>query len=226
MDGIHDLGGKQGFGVVQMEKNEPVFHYSWEAKVFSFVLAGLRAGAWNNTDKFRHAIERIDPVSYLTNGYYGRWLAAVETLLLESGVVNPGDLEKELERMGVENQDGYVSGARPLVVPDPLGVNENMLTASRTPSGEPLFGVGDKVFTSKTGHEGHTRLPSYARGKNGLIIAVHGSWVYPDTNAHGKGEQPQFLYTVEFSGEELWGEACDHDILVSLDLFEPYLSRS
>ena len=72
MDSMHDLGGKEGFGEVLVEADEPVFHERWEAAVFTMVRAGAAAGGWNNTDRFRHAIERIDPVAYLPHGYYGR----------------------------------------------------------------------------------------------------------------------------------------------------------
>ena len=69
----------------------------------------------------------------------------------------------------------------------------------------------------------HTRLPRYARGKTGVVVAVRGAHVFPDTNAHGLGEQPQWLYTVRFAGKELWGGDADPTLSVSIDAFEPYL---
>ena len=53
---------------------------------------------------------------------------------------------------------------------------------------------------------GHTRLPRYARGRAGVVERVHGAHVLPDANAHGAGEQPQWLYTVRFAARELWGD--------------------
>ncbi|MFU8813937.1 MAG: SH3-like domain-containing protein, partial [Pseudomonadales bacterium] len=65
--------------------------------------------------------------------------------------------------------------------------------------------------------------PAYARSKRGVVDAAHGGWVFPDSNAHGQGENPQHLYTVVFTGEELWGEESEPGVRVSLDLFESYL---
>ena len=71
--------------------------------------------------------------------------------------------------------------------------------------------------------KGHTRLPRYARGKVGEIVRRHGAHVFPDTNAHGAGEAPQHLYTVRFTGTELWGEGADPTLTVSIDAFDSYL---
>ena len=61
MNGIHDMGGMDGFGTVKVEPNEPVFHQPWEGRVFALtVLAGIRL---SNVDAFRHAVERLDPVT-------------------------------------------------------------------------------------------------------------------------------------------------------------------
>ena len=82
---------------------------------------------------------------------------------------------------------------------------------------------GDRVRTRNLNPRGHTRLPRYARDKTGVIERVHGAFVFPDTNAHGAGEHPQWLYTVRFSGPELWGEEADPTIAVSVDAWESYL---
>lgn len=84
MDGIHDLGGRHGFGASLEERDELVFHDAWEKRVFAVASLVLGAGCFN-ADEFRHAIERVDPVSYLSDGYYGRWLSGVELLVRESG---------------------------------------------------------------------------------------------------------------------------------------------
>ena len=73
---------------------------------------------------------------------------------------------------------------------------------------------------------GHTRLPRYARGKKGVIESVRGVFVFPDTNAHGGGEQPQWVYTVLFEARELWGDEADATHSVSLDAWESYLERA
>jgi nitrile hydratase len=85
------------------------------------------------------------------------------------------------------------------------------------------FSVGDRVVTRNMHPKGHTRLPRYARGKEGVIERVHGAHVFPDTNAHREGENPQWLYTVRFTGRALWGEEVDPHLAVSIDAWESYL---
>ena len=52
MDGVHDLGGKTGFGKVDKAHADEVFHERWEASVFSMLAVGPKTGAWTNTDRF------------------------------------------------------------------------------------------------------------------------------------------------------------------------------
>jgi nitrile hydratase len=192
MDGIHDLGGMHGFGPVEIEPHEPLFHAPWEGRVFA--LSGVAiAAAGHNVDKFRHAIERIDPVTYLTAGYYGRWLRAIETLLSDAGEI--GRPAGQVGRRSVRRD------------------------APRAPR----FRAGDPVRARNLHPPGHTRLPRYARGKRGRIEAVYDAYVFPDTNAHDRGEDPQHVYCVAFAGEELWGADAEPGTVVHLDLFEPYL---
>jgi len=94
MNGIHDIGGMHGFGQV-LEVNEPVFHRSWEGRVFAMASLAIAAGV-ANSDSFRHAIERLLAVAYLTLGYYGRRLAALENLLIDAGWVSPDEVEAHL----------------------------------------------------------------------------------------------------------------------------------
>lgn len=222
MDGIHDLGGKHGFGKVIREADEPVFHERWEAAVFAMMQASAAAGALPNIDRFRHAIERIDPAAYLVHGYYGRWLGAVETLLVEAGIVSQQDIDVRAIENGAAPDD--LLAARPSRTPDPVGPAPAQLTSDR-PVGTARFEPGDLVRTTKEVKSGHTRLPSYARGRVGTVIRHQGGWVYPDTNAHGLGENATHLYTVQFDGQELWGGG-DPNIKINLDLFEPYLSKA
>jgi nitrile hydratase beta subunit len=229
MDGIHDLGGRQGFGKVHLGTehrgdNEPPFHERWEAAVFAMSAAGARAGAWNNTDRFRHGIERIDPVAYLSHGYYGRWLGGIETLLVEAGIIRRAELTALALELGASEWDLIASV--PSATPDPLNEVAAAPTASRPTSSPPRFTNGDRVLTIANGTTGHTRIPSYARGRTGIILDSHGTWVYPDSNAHGLGEAPQHLYTIRFSAAELWGGEAEPGTWIHLDLFEPYLARA
>ena len=224
MDGIHDLGGKHGYGRVVREADEPVFHDRWEAKVFAMNGAARQGGAWTNTDRFRHGVERIDPVSYLTDTYYGRWLGGIETLLVETGVFTTDEISARAEALGA-NPDARIA-ARPSADPDPVPAPPAGRSASRPSERTPLFAVGDRVRTARTVTPGHTRLPAYARDKQGTITATHGAWVFPDSNAHGGGEAPCELYTVVFDGKTLWGESAEDGAVVYIDLFEPYLQEA
>ncbi len=223
MDGIHDLGGKHGFGAVVREPGEPVFHAKWEARVFA-VMRGLGGVAVASSDHFRHGIERILPEAYLRHGYYGRWLGGLETLAIEAGVVDAAAIEARMRERGVEPSrcvaaGAAVRGARPPALDRaPLGRG-----AARALAAPPRFALGDRVRTSRFPVPGHTRLPAYARGRVGAVVALHGGWVFPDDNAHGRGESPCHLYTVAFAGEELWGTTAEPNAEVRLDLFEPYL---
>jgi nitrile hydratase beta subunit len=224
MDGVHDLGGKHGLGAVAIEGDGPAFHDRWQGAVFTIV-NGLRVhGINHNVDQFRHAVERIDPVSYLTDGYYGRWLGAAETMLIEAGTLSQAEITARAVSLGADPLDRIA--ARPSQHPDNFSatpVADDLPTGEREVERPAKFEQGQRVRTQAFGVPGHTRLPAYARGVVGEIVACHGGWVYPDTNAHGYGEQPQHLYTVAFAGDQLWGDAGEPQLEVCIDLFEPYL---
>lgn len=252
MDGVHDLGGKPGYGRVAAQAGEPVFQARWEAAVFAMMRATAAAGALGNADRFRHAIERIHPGAYLTQGYYGRWLGGLENLLVEAGLITQEEIRAKLLEAGVADE-GLVA-AQPARRPPPLApeaqethdaqktqarqgqetqgaqktqeaqkTQARQASAQRRSAASPLFQPGDLVQTAADAKPCHTRLPAYARGKRGQVIAHHGAWVFPDSNAHGEGENPQHLYTVSFASETLWQGPGFH---VHLDLFEPYLARA
>ena len=103
MNGVHDLGGMQGFGPIAPEANEPVFHHEWERRVFGVMIASFGGGHYN-VDQFRHAIERMGASHYLTTSYYEHWLASLETLLTENGTITRDELaarQAELARGAV-----------------------------------------------------------------------------------------------------------------------------
>ncbi|NKC01384.1 MAG: nitrile hydratase subunit beta [Pseudomonadales bacterium] len=221
MDGIHDLGGRQGFGPIATAGDPVPLPERWQGFVFALVNQLLREGIAANVDHFRHSVERIEPSNYLSDGYYGRWLGGAETLLIESAVISRAEVES---RLPAQNN----VAARPSAAPDQFSAppkdEQSPSTALRQSSQPAKFEVGAAVLTAKHGASGHSRLPAYARNCIGTIVSVNGVWVYPDTHAHGKGEAPEYLYTVCFQGADLFGEECDQDVEVCLDLFEPYLS--
>jgi nitrile hydratase beta subunit len=224
MDGIHDFGGASGYGPVVRESDEPAFHERWEAGVFTMVNAVRAADICHNTDQFRHAVERINEQAYLEHSYYGRWLGGLENLLVEAGALSQKDIEEKVSSLG-GNSTSLIA-AQPAVSPDIFSdtvLQESGPGAFRKIDNQPAFQPGEWVKTLHSKVLGHTRLPAYARGKKGQIIESHAAWVYPDSNAHGQGEMPQYLYTVAFSGSQLWGAEAEPGTFTHLDLFEPYL---
>ena len=213
MNGIHDMGGLHGFGRVELEPDEPVFHARWEARVFGMRILGMLRLA-TTIDARRHALERLDPVTYLANGYYGRWLASLERELREAGVLRPGELEARLAGGSARAAPLPALPARPAPPPHPF---------LREVDAAPVFAVGDRVRTRNHQPPGHTRLPAYARSRRGSVARVYPACVFPDTNAHGRGEHPQPVYAVRFAAHELWGESAEPGTFVHLDCFESYL---
>jgi len=221
VNGVHDLGGMDGFGHVNPESNEPVFHHPWEATVFGISLTAM--GQEANLDRFRHLIERMDPVRYLSSTYYEHWLAAIETAYIEGGVLTAGNLDHRANEIACDPE-------RKLSRRDEPARTEGILRAIRVGNSSkrrvktrPLFKTGDTVVTRNLNPRGHTRLPRYARGKRGVIDRVHGAFAFPDSNAHGLGEKPEHVYSVRFAGHELWGEAAEPNQCVNLDLWQSYL---
>ena len=220
MNGVHDLGGRHGFGAIDYDTSEEVFHDRWEAVVFAITNRALASGVAKNVDHFRHSVERIDPVSYLSDTYYGRWLGGVETLLEEAGVLRSEDITQRAVERGADREARVAARPSGHTWQDDTPRSQS---AARRGVVTAKFSVGDMVTTRNLNPSGHTRLPSYARGACGCVVAEHGAWVLPDANAHGRGEQPETLYTIAFEGSELWGDTTEPCVSVRLDLFESYL---
>jgi nitrile hydratase beta subunit len=229
MDGIHDMGGMHGFGRVVVEANEPVFHEAWEGRVLGMANL-LRGQVLPNVDAFRRTIERLDPAFYLTAGYYGRWLAALAQLLVEAGVLAPEELAEPVWGVctagsPVLGREGPASTQQSARSSATENESEAAVGVIRAVEAEPRFAVGQAVRARNIHPRGHTRLPRYARGRRGVVDRVHPACVFPDTHAHGLGENPQYVYSVRFAASELWGEDAEPDTSVHLDLFEDYLEE-
>jgi nitrile hydratase beta subunit len=216
MNGVHDMGGMDGFGKVEPEPNEPMFHHEWEGRVLAMVRAMGAAGAYN-IDTSRFYRESLPPEVYLSSSYYKKWLLGLENNLIDKGYV------------GVEEvANGHASvPTRPLkhgkFTIDDL---ERVMVRgkfSREASAPAKFKPGDRVRAKNIHPKTHTRLPRYVRGHIGVVELNLGCSVYPDTAAMEAGENPQWLYTVVFDGAELWGPDADPTVKVSIDAFEPYL---
>jgi nitrile hydratase beta subunit len=216
MDGIHDMGGMDGFGKVEAESNEPTFHEKWEGRVMAMVRA-VGANGGLNIDMQRFSRESLPPVVYLESSYYQKWFLALEQSMLKRGMIGPDEV-----------QAGHSLHASPPLLRGTFEKKdvERIMTRgsfAREPRGKPAFAVGDRVRTKNIHPATHTRLPRYARDKTGVIERINGCHVFPDTNAHGKGDNPQWLYTVVFDGAELWGRDSESGLKVSIEAFEPYL---
>ena len=216
MNGPQDLGGQMGFGPVAPEHDEPIFHAAWERRALALTLAMGATREWN-IDVSRHARESLPPAQYLSSSYYEIWIAGLCRLMLAKGLatdaeIASGKMATAPKKVAGKLMAEYVSAALAKGGP-----------TTRPATAPPRFALGDKVRTRNIHPATHTRLPRYLRGHVGEIALLHGTHVFPDSNAHAKGEAPQPLYTVRFSAREIWGEARHPRDTVSADLWESYL---
>lgn len=224
MNGIHDLGGLHGLGRVEREDHELLFHSAVEESIFGTYYATVRMGPIN-IDAYRHGIERMHPAHYLLATYAERRLHSVVLNLIEQGILTREEFDARTRAFASDPH------ARPPRVENPEltarlkeAISQGRRSTQREVEAPPLFQPGDHVITKNIHPKGHTRLPRYARGKPGVIRRVHGAFVFPDTHAHGLGEQPQYVYSVRFDGRDLWGEDVAANTAVHLDLWESYLA--
>jgi nitrile hydratase beta subunit len=223
MNGIHDMGGLHGFGRVEPEIDEPVFHSEWESRVFCMTQVLDTTGIWN-LDEHRHEIELMDAASYLTDGYYGRWLFAMERLLARKNIVRHEEVEARIAE--------YCADVRHPVAPSGAGRNWPLPEHMKIRWGAwrkeievtPKYQVGEAVRVRNIHPEGHTRVTAYTRGKVGTIAIVNAqAWVLPDTRAHHRGENLQPVYSVRFAAQDLWGPQAEANHFLHVDLSEDHL---
>ena len=219
MNGAHDLGGMHGYGPInpEPEAEEPVFHAAWEKRVFGLNLAAGALGRWN-IDISRHARERQLPVDYLRHTYYENWLAGLEKLLVEKGLVTAEELAAG-KASGPADEDTRQRVLRAEYVARVLTQGSPVTMGIEAP---PRFKPGDQVRALNRHPMGHTREPRYVRGRAGVIHAHHGAHVFPDFSAEGVKEA-RHLYNVRFEASELWGEHAADRSAVHVDLWEDYL---
>ena len=220
MNGVHDMGGLQAMGPIPYEKDEPVFHEPWEGRVYAMTRA-LRA--WNRwtLDHSRYGIEQLPQDDYLRMSYYERWFnSSVVALALAHGMITAEELRTGTAAAGSTRATPALDAARAARTP------ARGIPSAVDPAVKPRFRVGQRVHTRNFNPTGHTRLPRYARDKQGEIVRDHGVYAFPDTVAADLGEKRQHLYAVRFAARELWGEAAPTRDSVHLDLFEDYLERA
>jgi nitrile hydratase len=218
MNGVHDLGGMHGFGPVEVERDEPVFHAEWEGKAFALTLASGFLGRWN-IDMSRSAREQMPAAGYLTTTYYEHWLFGLRKLLVDQGLVTARELATG--RPESRAQEGRV-----LKAADVSAALRNRLAARLDEDVPPKFRPGDRVVARNLNPVGHTRLPRYARGRTGAIDRDHGVFIFADANASGLGKKPQHVYSVRFGARELWGPTASVRDSVYLDLWDDHLDAA
>jgi nitrile hydratase len=215
MDGIHDLGGRQGYGPIDVDEPEEPFREPWEARLLGIVRAFTRPAAWS-IDWFRHVRELIEPADYLTRPYYDQWLQTYAAMMVDSGAAT-------VEELATGRSAGPIAGLPPPMPPEKVATaKQAMARFDRETAAAPAFKPGDRVQARLVGAAGHTRLPQYVRGRPGVILAQRGAHVLPDANLRGDGPAEP-LYTVAFRAADLWPEAAASKDRVHLDLWEGYL---
>jgi len=215
MNGVHDMGGMQDMGKVSLEKNEPVFHDTWEGRVYALNRAAAAGGKWN-LDASRYEIELIQPAEYLRMSYYERWYARLVELLIKRQMVTRAEIQSGQPAPGSPKTTPVMKGGEIAVLAPANPERPAAEVAAR-------FAVGQRVRARNIHPVHHTRLPRYARGKQGVIVRHHGIFIFPDTNAHSEGENPQHVYSVRFAATELWGSHASSRDAIHLDLWDEYL---
>jgi nitrile hydratase len=209
VDGVHDLGGRDGFGPVVVEPDEPPFHEPWERTARALIIAAVSAVPNPSGGAMRHTIERMDPALYLTTSYYEHWLTAAATLAVEGGLLTQAELE---DRAG---------GAYPLCRPvHPAAAAEAAAAADVVGAGR--FIVGSRVRVRRWHPRGHTRCPAYVMGRVGIVTRVDGAFNVPDVEAHSAERIPEATYSVRFDADELWADG-QPGVTVNVDLWDHYL---
>jgi nitrile hydratase len=186
MNGVHDLGGMQGFGPVEAEPEatEPVFHAEWE-KAVSGMVSALGFRRFWSLDRFRRMIETQRPVDYLQHSYYENWFAALERLIADFGLLDESACATE------EWKPVFASSA------------------------VPRYQAGDHVRAANRHPTAHTRSPRYARGRRGVIVRHCGAEPLPELAAENICA-PQHVYCVRFEAAELWGTATRDAVYLEL----------
>ena len=216
MNSVHDMGGMHGLAPLVVERNEPVFHEPWEGRVYALVNAVGAWGRWN-IDAGRQQQERMPAADYLSASYYERWLFGLIENAVKHGLVTREEIESG------HTAPGSLKLTPPLLASMVVELRRRGSPKTRSVERQPRYRPGDAVRTRNIHPLTHTRLPRYARDKQGIVLILHGAHVFPDTNAQFQGENAQPLYTVRFEARTLWGDAASPRDTLCLDLWEDYL---
>ena len=217
MNGVHNMGGMHGFGPIEYEPDEPVFHEPWEGRIFGMGLAA-RSLRWSRFD-----LESLEPGTYLSSTYYERWVRAFENVLVRDGVITREELEARVERFLTNPGTELPRSDDPQAAQESLAAIMERSADRVEADVTPRFSIGDTVRTRNTNRIGHTRLPRYTRGRRGEITGFYGIHRLQDQVDRGESSNPQPLYAVRFDASELWGTAAESNESVIVDMWKSYL---
>jgi nitrile hydratase len=213
MDGVHDLGGREGFGPIVDKDDDKPFHAEWEMRAFG--IKEVAATNWT-IDWFRYCRELAVPVDYLTRPYYDQRLTTIAAQLIDEGCLRLDEIKRGASAFAPKP-------SRPLQTAEAARASvKNPRSFAASVNAPPRFAPGESVRCRLDGGPGHTRLPGYVRGRAGLIRAHHGGHVLADASARGE-QRGEHLYTVSFASSDLWPEAKGRADRVFVDLWESYL---
>ena len=216
MNSVHDMGGMQGFGPIQREANEPVFHAPWEGRVITMVV-GIAAWGKFGVDHRRYVRELIPPADFLRMSYYEIWYTGLVANLFNAGMVTQAEIDSGMPAAGSAKLTPALMATRvPTFFANGAPKKRNVPSVAH-------FRVGQRVRAKTINPVTHTRLPRYARGRTGVVTADRGIYVFPDTSANNQGERPQHLYSVRFEARELWGDQARPKDSVYIDMWDDYL---
>lgn len=216
MNTIHDLGGMDGLPLPERDQGFPLYE-EWERQLWGLVwsknIPGYRGFS-------RADLERIPPALYLSLPYYAKWLRVEEEALLRGGLVTEAELKDPDGPLTMPNLPEFTPPGPTEIVGWLGGDDSDQLESEVAPG----FVVGDSVVVRNEHPKTHTRVPRYTRGHRGVIHAHHG--VHKLLDYFPKGEDPgqQHLYTVMFTGEELWGKRGNKNDRISVELWEFHLA--
>jgi nitrile hydratase beta subunit len=219
VDGVHDMGGMHGFGHVVAPGGEMPYHERWEPRVFAIqmllAVEGLGAGPGGRATR-----EEMEPADYLAASYYERWLFSAERRLQRKGTVEPGEVERMMERL---ESGESVPTHRDSAMGDRILAYLRAAYPMQAPPEEARFDVGQRVRVKRMHPAGHTRCPRYVRGAVGVIEGVRGADRLPDRAVYGEDVAPEPVYSVAFRSSDLWGPSEGAPWTVSLDMWDSYL---
>ena len=225
MNGVHDMGGMHGFGPIDIEVDEPIFHDEWEGRVYGMVTSIREEHDVYGPYGSRHYIENLPPAQYLASSYYEKWMLALEAALVSKGLLTTEELDARTRQLSDDPSAEIARRDDPdlaervrqrIYKPQPL---------KQQAASPPRFAVGDAIAVRNIHPEGHTRLPRYVRGKRGVIARIYGAQGFQDELTVADNS-PQHVYSVVFEASELWGGNAEPNQLLYIDMWECWMEAS